>query len=63
MSEERHSQLAVHPLQVGDSGELLKRGAIVRRTKIGVVLVLVLLGSAAPLALRACSGLPAAGCG
>lgn len=44
MSEERHSPLAVHPLQVADGGELLKRGAIVRRTKIGVAVVLVLLG-------------------
>ncbi len=44
MSEERHSQMAVHPLQVEDAGELLKRGAVVRRTKIVVVVVLVLLG-------------------
>ena len=44
MSEERHSQMAVHPLQVEDAGELLKRGAVVRRTKIVVAVVLVLLG-------------------
>ena len=44
MSEERHSQMAVHPLQVADAGELLKRGAVVRRTKIVVAVVLVLLG-------------------
>ncbi len=44
MSEERHSHMAVHPLQVADAGELLKRGAIVRRTKIVVAVVLVLLG-------------------
>ena len=44
MSEERHSQMAVHPLQVSDAGELLKRGAVVRRTKIVVAVVLVLLG-------------------
>ncbi len=44
MSEERHSQMAVHPLQVADAGELLKRGAIVRRTKIVMAVVLVVLG-------------------
>ena len=44
MSEERHSQMAVHPLKVEDAGELLKRGTIVRRTKIVVAVVLVLLG-------------------
>ena len=44
MSEERHSHMAVHPLQVSDAGELLKRGAVVRRTKIVVAVVLVLLG-------------------
>ena len=44
MSEERHSQMAVHPLQVADAGELLKRGAVVRRTKIVVAVVLVVLG-------------------
>ncbi len=44
MSEERHSQMAVHPLQVENAGELLKRGAVVRRTKIIVLLLLVLLG-------------------
>jgi RND family efflux transporter MFP subunit len=43
MSEERHAPLAVHPLQVEDGGELLKRGQIVRRTKIVVLIVLVLL--------------------
>jgi RND family efflux transporter MFP subunit len=44
MSEERHSQMAVHPLQVEDAAELLKRGAVVRRTKMVVIAVLVLLG-------------------
>ena len=44
MSEERHSQMAIHPLQVADAGELLKRGAVVRRAKIVVAVVLVLLG-------------------
>ena len=47
MSEERHSKLAVHPLEVGDSGELLLRGEIVRRTKITVAIVLLLLGAGA----------------
>ena len=44
MSEERHSKMAVHPLKVEDAGELLKRGAVVRRTKVVVAVVLVLLG-------------------
>ncbi len=43
MSEERHSQLALHPVEPGDSGELLKRRQIVRRSKIAAVVVLVLL--------------------
>ena len=43
MSEQRHAPLAVHPLQVEDGGELLKRGQIVRRTKVLVLVVLVLL--------------------
>jgi RND family efflux transporter MFP subunit len=44
MSEERRSQLALHPVEAGDSGELLKRGEIMRRTKIAAVIVVVVLG-------------------
>ncbi|MCY1165625.1 MAG: efflux RND transporter periplasmic adaptor subunit [Pseudomonadota bacterium] len=43
MSEERHSQLALHPVAPGESGELLKRGQVVRRTKIAALIVLVIL--------------------
>jgi RND family efflux transporter MFP subunit len=43
MSEERHSPLALHPVEAGESGELLKRGQVVRRAKIAAVIVLVLL--------------------
>lgn len=44
MSEERHSPLALHPVEPGASGELLKRGQVVHRTKIAAVIVLVVLG-------------------
>jgi len=55
MSEQRHAPLAVHPLQVDDGSELLKRGQIVRRTKVLalVVLVLLALGAARTLYSRA----------
>ena len=43
MSEERHSPLALHPVEAGESGELLKRGQIVRRAKIAAIIVLVVL--------------------
>ena len=43
MSEERHSALALHPAEPGASGELLKRGQVVRRAKIAAIVVLVLL--------------------
>lgn len=43
MSQERHSQLGIHPLDPGESGELLKRQQIVRRTRIVVIIVLLLL--------------------
>jgi RND family efflux transporter MFP subunit len=43
MSEERHSSLALHPPDPGDSGELVKRGQAVRRAKILAVVVLILL--------------------
>jgi RND family efflux transporter MFP subunit len=43
MSQERHSQLGIHPLDPGEAGELLKRQQIVRRTRIIVIVILVLL--------------------
>ena len=43
MSEERHAPLALHPVEPGESGELLKRGAVVRRAKIAAVIVLLIL--------------------
>lgn len=43
MSEERHASLALHPVEPGESGELLKRGEVIRRTKIAVVIVLIIL--------------------
>ena len=43
MTEQRHSSLGMHTVQPGESGELLKRGQIVRRAKILTVVVLVLL--------------------
>ncbi|RZL92839.1 MAG: efflux RND transporter periplasmic adaptor subunit [Variovorax sp.] len=47
MSEQRHAALAIHPIAVDDDGEhheLLRRRQIVRRTRIAVLVVLVLLG-------------------
>jgi RND family efflux transporter MFP subunit len=44
MSEERHSNLDLHPVDAGASGEMLKRGEIVRRAKILAIIVVVLLG-------------------
>lgn len=43
MSQERHSQLGIHPLDPGETGELLKRQQIMRRTRIVVIVVLLLL--------------------
>lgn len=43
MSEERHSPLGLHPVEPGPSGELARRGQVVRRAKIAAVIVLVLL--------------------
>jgi RND family efflux transporter MFP subunit len=44
MSEQRHSQLGIHPLAPGDTGgELLKRDQIVRRTRLLVFIVLIVL--------------------
>ncbi len=43
MSEERHSELAIHPLHPADGNELAKREQIVRRTRIVAIVILVLL--------------------
>ncbi|MDB5965009.1 MAG: efflux transporter periplasmic adaptor subunit [Polaromonas sp.] len=43
MSEERHASLALHPVEPGPSGELLKRDQVIRRSKIAAVIVLVIL--------------------
>ncbi|MDP3136049.1 MAG: efflux RND transporter periplasmic adaptor subunit [Burkholderiaceae bacterium] len=43
MSEERHSPLAIHPVEPGDSGELVKRGQVVRRARWLTLIVLILL--------------------
>ena len=48
MSQESHSQLAIHPIEAAGSGELMKRRQVVRRTKlIAVIVLLVLLVGAA----------------
>jgi RND family efflux transporter MFP subunit len=58
MSEQRHSSLGVHSVEPGDSGELLKRGQIVRRARILTVIVLVLLaiGAARTVISRVSNG-------
>ncbi len=45
MSQERHSQLGIHPVEPGQAGELLKRQQVVRRTKLVMVVVLLLLAA------------------
>lgn len=50
MTEQRHAALGLHPIEAQDGEgpvDLLKRGQIVRRTRIAAVLVLVLLGAGA----------------
>jgi RND family efflux transporter MFP subunit len=46
MTEQRHAALALHPIETADAphAELLKRRQIVRRTQIGALVVLLLLG-------------------
>jgi RND family efflux transporter MFP subunit len=46
MTEQRHAALALHPIETADEpqAELLKRRQIVRRTQIGALVVLLLLG-------------------
>jgi RND family efflux transporter MFP subunit len=45
MSEQRHNQLGIHPLNPAElgTGELLKRDQIVRRTRLLVLVMLILL--------------------
>ncbi|MSQ70958.1 MAG: efflux RND transporter periplasmic adaptor subunit [Betaproteobacteria bacterium] len=43
MSEQRHHELAIHPIEDEDPAELLKRRKIVNRSKLITVIVLVLL--------------------
>jgi len=47
MSQERHSQLGIHPVVAGEAGELLKRQQVVRRTKIVMAVLLLLLAAGA----------------
>jgi RND family efflux transporter MFP subunit len=47
MSQERHSQLGIHPVVAGETGELLKRQQVVRRTKIVMAVLLLLLAAGA----------------
>jgi RND family efflux transporter MFP subunit len=54
MSQESHSQLAIHPLDGVDSHDLLKRRQIARRTRILgiVILILLALGAARTIVSR-----------
>jgi RND family efflux transporter MFP subunit len=54
MSQESHSQLAIHPLDGADSHDLLKRRQIARRTRILgiVILILLVLGAARTIVSR-----------
>ncbi|RXZ33359.1 efflux RND transporter periplasmic adaptor subunit [Oxalobacteraceae bacterium CAVE-383] len=54
MSQESHSQLAIHPIEGVDPDELLKRRQIARRTKLlgVVILILLALGAARTIVSR-----------
>jgi RND family efflux transporter MFP subunit len=43
MTEERHSELGIHPVDPDHAGDLLKRQQVVRRTKIITLVVIVML--------------------
>jgi len=43
MSQERHSTLGIHPVDTDDPHELLQRGQVARRMRIGAIVVLLLL--------------------
>jgi RND family efflux transporter MFP subunit len=47
MSQERHSQLGIHPVAPGENGELLKRQQVARRGRIVMVVLLLLLAAGA----------------
>jgi RND family efflux transporter MFP subunit len=50
MSEQRHSELGIHPLDTGDGsgpGDLLKRGQVVKRTRLLAWILLVVLAAGA----------------
>ena len=55
MSEQRHSELAIHSLPAVERADLLKRDQVVRRTKIitFVLLVLLVLGAGRTMVSRA----------
>ena len=54
MTQERHSELAIHPAQADDGHDLLQRQQVARRTRIAgiVVLVLLALGAARTVVSR-----------
>ena len=54
MSQESHSQLAIHPIEGVDADELLKRRQVARRTRILgiVILILLALGAARTIVSR-----------
>jgi RND family efflux transporter MFP subunit len=58
MSQESHSQLAIHPIEASDSRELLKRKQIAKRTKLLgiIILVLLALGAARTIVSRVIHG-------
>ena len=43
MSEQRHSELGIHPVEPGDAGELLKKHQVMRRTKLLTLVIMVVL--------------------
>lgn len=43
MSQESHSQLAIHPIDANNPGELVKRKQVTRRTKLLGLIILILL--------------------
>ncbi|HWZ49070.1 MAG TPA: efflux RND transporter periplasmic adaptor subunit [Herbaspirillum sp.] len=54
MSQESHSQLAIHPIDASNPGELLKRKQVARRTKLLglIILILLALGAARTIVSR-----------
>ena len=54
MSDERHSGLGQQLPHADSDGDLLKRRQLLRRARIGVVVVLVLLGAGVLVTGRGC---------